>query len=315
VRLDDRYIPTFRKLQKHDVQEQMDELVNELDKQKYPMGKVIGSKIEKEKLCEKIVDIYYARLKSIIHMYSWESLIKRLITNNEALSHYKALKDLTTATTIECFTGVPLKVAKELEETQVITSTALSLRTLIEIVSAESPKGNKELSVADFDMLLAITDCLINWSMVSDHIHTKIINHELSILESGRIGVDKEAFDKVYNPFMKNKILEHLEHSISSFKSNLTLNQKEKTDLDTIYEVAFKAEFCLSLSQIVDFYLLLREIGFEQEVAAPSLYLSDLKLKLKEILKWDNETIEHAIELFSLLPRKKWEIPPDGFES
>jgi hypothetical protein len=40
-----------------------------------------------------------------------------------------------------------------------------------------------------------------------------------------------------------------------------------------------------------------------------------LKLKLKEILKWDNETIEHAIELFSLLPRKKWEIPPDGFES
>lgn len=315
VRLDDRYIPTFRKLQKHDVQEQMDELVNELDKQKYPMGKVIGSKIEKEKLCKKIVDIYYARLKSIIHMYSWESLIKRLITNNEALSHYKALKDLTTATTIECFTGVPLKVAKELEDTQVITSTALSLRTLIEIVSAEPPKGNKELSVADFDMLLAITDRLINWSMVSDHIHTKIIDHELSILESGRIGVDKEAFEKVYNPFMKNKILEHLEYSISSFKSNLTLNQKEKTDLDPIYEVAFTAEFGLSLSQITDFYLLLMEIGFEQEVAAPSLYLSDLKLKLKEILKWDNETIEHAIELFSLFPRKKWEIPPDGFES
>lgn len=315
VRLDDRYVPMVRKLQKHDVQKQMDELVNELDKQKYPVGKVIESKIEKEKLCEKIVDIYYARLKSIIHMYSWESLIKRLITYNEALSHYKALKDLTTATTIECFTGVPLKVAEELEETQVITSTALSLRTLIEIVSAETPKGDKELSVADFDMLLAITDCLINWSMVRDHIHTKIIDHELSILESGRIGVDKEAFDKVYNPFMKNKILEHLEHSISSFKSNLILNQKEKTDLDPIYEVAFKAEFGLSLSQMVDFYLLLMEIGSEQQVTAPSLYLSDLKLKLKEILKWDNETIEQAIELFSLRPRKKWEIPPKGFES
>lgn len=315
VRLDNRYIPMVRKLQKHDVQEQMDELVNELDKRKYPVGKVIESKKEKEKLCEEVVDIYYARLKSIIHMYSWESLIKRFITYNEALSHYKALKDLTTATTIECFTGIPLKVAEELEETQVITSTALSLRTLIEIVSAEPPKGNKELSVADFDMLLAITDCLLNWSMVSDHIHDKIIDHELSILESGRIGIDKEAFDKVYNPFMKNKILEHLEHSISSFKNNLILNQKEKTDLDPIYDVAFKAEFGLSLSQIVDFYLLLTEIGFEQEVAAPSLYLSDLKLKLKKTLKWDDETIEQAIELFSLLPRKKWEIPPKGFES
>jgi hypothetical protein len=315
VRLDNRYIPIVRKLQKHDVEEQLDELANELNKQKYPVAKVIESRIEKEKLCEKIVDIYYARLKSIIQMYSWESLIKRFITYNEALSHYKALKDLTTATTIECFTGVPLKVAEELEETQVITSTALSLRTLIEIVSAETPKGNKDLSVADFDMLLAIADRLINWSMVSDHIHTKIIDHELSILESGRIGVDKEAFDKVYNPFMKNKILEHLEHSISSFKSNLILNQEKKTDLDPIYEAAFKAEFGLSLSQIVDFHLSLIEIGSEQQVAAPSLYLSDLKLKLKEILKWGNETIEQAIELFSLRPRKKWEIPPKGFES
>lgn len=164
-------------------------------------------------------------------------------------------------------------------------------------------------------MLLAITDCLLNWSMASDHIHNKIIDHELSILESGRIGIDKEAFDKVYNPFMKNKILEHLEHSISSFKSNFILNQEKETDLDPIYEAAFKAEFGLSLSQIVDFYLLLMEIGFEQKVAASSLYLSDLKLKLKEVLKWDDETIEQAIELFSLIPRKKWDIPPKGFKS
>jgi Predicted metal-binding protein related to the C-terminal domain of SecA len=315
ARLDNLYIPMVRKLQKHDVQEQMDELVNELDKRKYPVGRVIESKKEKEELCNKIVDIYYNRLKSIISLYSWESLIKRFITYNEALSNYKALKDLTTVTTIECFTGVPLKVAEELEETQVITSTALSLRTLIEIVSAEPPTGNKELSIADFDMLLAITDCLLNWSMVSDHIHNKIIDHELSILESGRIGIDKEAFDKVYNPFMKNKILEHLEHSISSFKINLILNQEEKADLDPIYEAAFKEEFGLFLSQIVDFYHSLMEIGFDQRVATPSLHLLDLKLKLKNVLNWDDETIDTAIKLFSLSPRKKWEIPPDGFES
>jgi hypothetical protein len=316
ARLDDRYISMVRKLQKHDVQEQMDGLANQLDIKEYSVGKVIESKIKREKLCREIVEVYYDRLKLLISLYSWESLIERLIAYNEALSNYKALKDLTTATTIECFTGVSSKIDEELEEIPVISSTALSLRTLIEIVSAEPPKGNKKLSVADFDVLLAITDCLINWSMISGHIHCKIVNHELSILEPGRIGVDKEAFDKVYKPFMKNKILEHLEYSIKNFSNNFVLKKREEINVDiSIYEEASEAEFGLTLSQIADFHRSLIEIGFEQKVAVPSLNLSHLKLKLKEVLHWDNETIEKAIKLFSLFPRKKWEIPPEGFKS
>ena len=145
IRLDKRHIPVVRKIQKHDVQEQMDGIVNELDKQKYPVGKVIDSRDEQVELCNKIVDIYYARLKSIISLYSWESLIEQLISYNEALSYYKASKELNTATNIECFTGITSKVAEELEEVPIISSTALSLRLLIEIVSAEPPKGNKKL--------------------------------------------------------------------------------------------------------------------------------------------------------------------------
>lgn len=151
--------------------------------------------------------------------------------------------------------------------------------------------------------------------MLSDNIHNKIVNHELSILESGRIGVNKEAFDEVYKPFMKKKILEHLEYSISSFKRNSSLIIQGETNIDiSMYGEAFEEEFGLSLLEIMNFYNFLTDFGFELEVAAPSLNLSDLKLKLKEILKWDNKTIDRAIKLFSLFPRKRWDIPPNGFE-
>jgi hypothetical protein len=115
--------------------------------------------------------------------------------------------------------------------------------------------------------------------------------------------------------FMQNKILEQLEFSISSFKCNPSLIIQKETNIDIpMYEAAFEAEFGLSLLEIVNFCDFLIDLGFELEAAAPSLYLSDLKLKLKEILKWEDETIDRAITLFSLFPRKKWEIPPKGFE-
>ena len=313
IALDSRFIPNLRKIQKHNSEKELDGLVQEFGKKAPPFGEV-NDKNERIKLCNRIVEIYHQRLMRKLSVFSWQSVIDQLISYNEALWHYRAFKQLTTITSIECFSDIQSKVKEEVEEVPMIDSTALSLRTLIEIVSAEPPKGNQIISLDDFDNLLAITDHLINWAMISDYIHKEIADYNLIISKSGRVNVEGENIRNIWNPFKENKTLERIESSNVHLEKLYDSGEKEIDSIDiSQYQSAFKAEFGLTLEQLANFCGSLVKVGFEQKVAAPSLHLSELKERLKNSLNWNVCDIEKAIRLISLSPRDKWENAPEGF--
>ncbi len=313
--LDPQHLPRLRKLQEHDIEEQLDGLVGELGKKVPPTGEVRDRKRRTE-LCENIVDVYLQRLRSILPKFAWQPLLEELIAYNEAIWHHRAFTRLTIPTTIECFTDLQSKVESLAEELRDIEATALTARTLVEIITAEPPKGRQELSLDELDKLLAITYHLINWAMISDHIHLGIFNHKLSILDSGRVGVERESIEGIWDPFLRSKTLEKVESAIVGFQSQFELEDESKNvELDlTEYETAFKAEFGLTMTRIVEFYRCLTLLGFRQKTAAPHLRLSEFKNRLEEVLGWSSTEIDSATKLFSLVPRERWEKVPDGFD-
>lgn len=312
--LDGRFVPNIRTIQDHDISEQMDWLVDILsDKLK---GKtIIKNKDECTDICNLIVSEYSKKLKTKISLFNWKDLLQNLILLNEAICHHRASASLITTTVVECFYDIESLVELEFKNVHDVDKTALPLRTLIEIVAAEPPAGNREISICEMDELLAISFELVTWATISDLIRRDVVEYTLHVFGSGRISAINSDHEDPFSSFRKSKLLENYEHEISNFTNYFDSETPEFSDRFTESEIAFKAEFGLSFSEIVKLAAFLTDLGLEQQSSAPMLHLSELKVRIRNGLDWDEELTEKAIDLFSLRRRRIWEEPPSGFST
>lgn len=310
--LDKRFMPNLRTIQDHDVQEQMDWLANILS-EKLKINDTYKTKKECTEICNIIVDEYSKKLKVKLSFYHWQDLLQHLILLNEAVCHHRAFNYLMTTTTIQCFKDIKSLVDSNLENVSDLNATALALRTLIEIVAAEPPTGNREISLCEMDELIAISHQLIDWAMISDLIHQEILDFQLHVLESGRIIIKHNSGKTILNSLKKSKLLESYEFAVSDFEDYFTQEIPDPSDNFNEYEIAFKAEFGLSVSELKNIVGLLVDLGFEQQSSSPKLHLSELKTRIKNDLNWNEDLILNAINLLSLKKRILWEKPPVGY--
>lgn len=314
--LNPKNLPTSRKLQEHDIEEQLDTIVEDLG-DKCPSAGEVRGKENKIKLCNSISELFYNKIKSILDEYTWESTIETIISLYEALCHEKASINISLPTSIECFPDLEKHIENQLKEFPLLDSSSLSYRTLIEIVTSEPPMGEKEISIDTLDQLLAMTYHLVNWGFISDDLYHDIFDIEISILESGRIGTKKENIENIRTNFLKAKIQEGIESEIINFNKEFKIGDKQvKEDKEFIeFEKAFLKEFGLEMTKIFQISGIISNIGFNMNNSSPSLSLSKLKSGIIKKGKFAEEDIDIFIDLFSLKHRKKWEEPPEGFDN
>lgn len=304
-------LPKLRKLQEHDTEEQLIDLAYKLEP-KQKVGEVLTKK-RKVELCNKIVDHCYEELKSNIKKFDWRPLLESLISDYEVLLFNRAMNHIFTGPSIACY-DISSKLEAEIKDVSERDNTALSLRTLIEILAAEQENGNKKLSTDDFDKLLASAYNLIYWSMISEQIHCDILDIKMSILASGRIGVD--GMESLFDPFRRSKTLENVEVAMKNFSSDYKIRKPNDSECpDEKLDQIFESEFGLTLTDLANFCGTLTSLGFKETTKVPHMHLSKLKKSLKEELEWSDEKIEKVITNFSLSKRIKWEKPPKGFDS
>jgi hypothetical protein len=308
------HLPILRELPLHDIEEQLDDLVDELPT-KLPVGE-LKQTAECTKLCNELVDIYLRRLKLALKCFSWESAMTNFISQHEAYWHRRFRQAITVPTEIECFGNIDSRITRIANDSGRLEETAVALRTVIEIAAAEPPLGRERISMDASDEVLAMAYHLVNWAMLSDHIRFELLNYEISILSSGRVGVERKELSEIWDPFVRAKTVENIESAVSEFASHfIAQGHVEKRDVPEVhpYDSAFKAEFGLSLADIAGFHATLMVIGFGQQAPAARLLLSQLKAELREQLEWEQEKINKAIKVFSLHPRRLWEEAPSGF--
>lgn len=305
----------FRPLQSHDIERQLDDVLPGLQIEIPEESIEIIEKEKKVKLLSDTAALFYNKLKTKLANLNYQELLGHLLFMNEACLYESAREKLVIPTTLKCFEKNPSVIKEIFDAKGKLPTTNLALRSLIEIIAAEPPKGNKLPSLTEIDELLALTHNLIHFATMSDHVNLDIFNHRVSILPSGRIGIIKDYFENFWDPFMEAKTQEEIYSFIKQFPEHFeqrTLPEAIEPE-SQLENTIFPAEFGFKMTQIVDFLAIFFKLGQEVNQSIYKSKLSDIKNIIAEKLKFNEEEINKILDLFSLKEREKWDKAPEGY--
>ncbi len=310
--LDARFLPRKRAIQEHDVQQILDGLLTEI-KYDGPVG-IISNHSDRVQICNQVVGALRQKIKNLLSELDGEYLLRQLVAQNEALLHAKRSQKINIPTSIACFGDISSTLTEIANTARKNDTTSMGIRALIEMIAAEPPAGDIKCSTSDLDSLIAHSYLLIDWAITSDQLHLKIFDHEVSILQSGRIGRSLHYIKEVWDPFYRAKTQEWNEDAIERFGDHFESPKSASMDsLIDRFEIAFEAELGSSLTEILEFCHALSMLSYEQGTSSASMRRSKLLAVLSKRLEFSSDKVESLISMFCLEPRDDWEIAPKGF--
>jgi len=138
------------------------------------------------------VKYLFERLESEIVAYEPRGLLDYLIAQNESLLHNAKFLGIMLRARIACF-GENSEAATDLvEERKASASAQRANRFLIEYVAARPPTGTEQVQTREYYGLLSIAREIAERGTASDFLHYRLADFEVSILESGRLGVEPD---------------------------------------------------------------------------------------------------------------------------
>jgi hypothetical protein len=314
--LDPRNLIGHRYVQEYDTSIVLDSIVPLLGTLCPSVGEIVTQNA-KDDLSFKIVQkALLPHLRSEIIKYDSTELLKRFISQYESIIRKREELRVHTPTRIACFVTVDQHQIDLQEDLKKINKSSMALRCLIEHVGAEPSKGEKIISDGGIDELVAIMDQIISWGSISDQIHYNLFDVKLSVLNSGRIGVEKTQFKDIFDPYYTSKTNENITDAISTFNQVFPQNENSKgKDVPENLDNAFIADYGISFSRICEFIEGLCHIGFFQTTPYASFFLNKLRDEVnKYVNDFDKVEFQCAIDYLSITNRGKVDKLPEGYD-
>ena len=280
-----------------------------------------GQILNRTEILNDVVGYLYSEIKEIIStLKDPQGVLETFMLYYEALLYMREENRTTLTTTLYCFSNnnKQYMIDKINKNTNRINKLSLSLRFLIEYVSACPPQeGKKSLTLEIFDRLLALSSELIRWANNSDLVRYQLADLHLTMLPSGRLGIGN---DKMYISAGAKYLREHgsetLNYAIRTFESNWRVKRANNdiSGVDQELIQAFEDEFGIGLFEFSNIISSLIDIGRRITSEIKRLPLNKLIDNLKELTGLSEITINKAIEILSLKPREDYLSPPEGFK-
>ncbi|WP_299886970.1 SEC-C metal-binding domain-containing protein [uncultured Lacinutrix sp.] len=316
--LDPRGTSAVRYIQEYNINKNLDELIPKLIKHKLITDKTVDIEDKNNFIKKMSSKIFLPELINEIEKYDSHFLLEHFIRLNESLIYKRNRKILNTPTMIACFISKEKQIEDLNESFQNIDRTTLSIRCLIEHIAACPGNGNLLPSQEDIDNLLAKMDQIINWGMIGDQVNYELYDIKIDVLKSGRIGTDKKLSEEVFKPFRLSKSSENVSDAINSYKNNYEdLSEDDGKEIFTKKtEEAFKYEYGVNLTQLIQFSQVLSGICFLKDPGCTIFYEDELISEIQKILpELVKEEILTLLNHFSLSKRKHIMDLPDGMET
>jgi hypothetical protein len=312
---DSKKIPLLRYLQEKNLQEEMDNKPSTIAKY-FQEGVVLDQEKQKE-ICNKFVSFFLTEIRNLLSDYSWLSVLRKVISQYEAVLNRRANDTIRLPTSMACYSDTYSEDKRGNQDSHSIEAISISLRILIEIIAAEPPNGERELSTEDYDALLAKSSLLVNWSFISDYIHHNLVDIPIRISRSGRVYTDKERFDNFFERFSSVKQIEIEERNRELYPKyflDFVVEEEDQQSREEEIDNAFHAEFGFSLTKIVNLLCRLSGYAFDQDGSIGCAPLSFMKSNICPEAGLENEEIDAALDLLTLKPRGNFENVPDGYQ-
>jgi hypothetical protein len=215
-------------------------------------GFSIGEISQKQRIkaLNAAVGYLFRRLESEIKFFDPQKLLDFLVAQNEALIHDAKLTELLLRSRLACF-GEHSDTASELVQSRRDSASAQRAnRFLIEYVASQPPKLSSPIEPHDYYRILAISSEIIERATISDFLNYKLADFQISILDSGRLGVSREepvtaAMDK----YAENSGM----RSVRVATSDVARGGQEDFDIPNFIadsEPAMGAEFGFTLNEL-----------------------------------------------------------------
>lgn len=315
IRMDDRNLPPMRYIADTDISYVLDNLVSYLPKG-YAIPADIKDKKDKIKLCDDIVTSLIGQITNRLVEFDGPDLLNWLIKINEKCVQLREFREIVIPAKIACFSDFQTEVDGLMDGERNLVTTGHAIRTLIEFVATNIPKGQKWPNFDDIDELLALTNQLSEWGALSEAIRMGIDDPKMGLLPSGRIGTDKTVERDAFKPYAIAKTESTVFRNIEDFERNYVPTRKtgdaESTEETIALDQAFSAEFGISLTMLSKIIGTVVNEGFTQ--AQPCMEIEEAALKelLRKIDGIETSYIDTALGLLTLLERKTIGTPPDG---
>lgn len=211
-------------------------------------GRLPGALAQSERieLLNQAVGHLFDELTRHLSQLEFGQTLELLVTQNESLLHQQAHLERYSVYSAACFPAGNAWAGKHAAETSSLAAAALANRFLIELLSSGSTRlGEQRPSLEDYDRLLALALELSQLAEYSDILHLNLLDVNVEMLPSGRLGIEGAEFCQKLQAF------NHSFHSQGLQKKHDTLNAEgQEFDLIELDE-ACQEEWGYSYTQLL----------------------------------------------------------------
>jgi hypothetical protein len=306
-------LPDERLLQKGDIDALLDDLGEHLRTvNAHSAGKIASA--ARAAVLHQCVEYFYNLLRDEVAALTPRGTLEHLVRRHEVLIQQTAFRALTVPTRLACFGGISDMVTELESEIPERARTAIASRFLIEYVAATPSQGNRELSVATFDWLLAIAHHITNFGFSSDLLHFRLADTQLAILGSGRLGIERDAFSEGLKAYMSAYASDVRSRSVRDFERHWRRGEGggSSTVMDRLKGPS-EAEFGASLAEFFDLMIGAVDIPRHERSSVGVMSRPELVGRLADRLSWSPEKVGGILDQLTTTPREQFLAPPAPF--
>lgn len=228
-----------------------------------------------------------------------------LLHHDEALIAETTRYPITLSNRISAFGPHTDEVERLSKDHTRSVATSVANRFLIEYMVAVPPRGDSPLTVETYDRLISIASEIINKGMLSDAIHSRLADSEISILPSGRLGISRE--DTGYYRAI-NRLNDHIATTVLSTATAPTdasagVSPTPKASPVQAADSVIAAEFGFSFTELADsISVLIQEISHSSTPDMLIIGRVALQKLITEQLTWSEEKYARWFDRLSLAP-------------
>ena len=272
-------------------------------------------------LLNESVKYFFEEIQKLVATLDGRDLLTRLVAYSEANTAEFVRRDSQIANRLACFGERGKPFTELVEDTLAQNAASGANRFLIEYVVAQPPTGNRRFSIEVYDRLLAMAGEVVTLGSMSDFIQFGLIDLEVAMLPSGRLGLDHSAFTAARDNFMQNYVGDQASGRGKDvvphvFKAD---DQEPATEggspIIEKFDGPFAKEFGISLSALL--HLMDAILALETDADGPVEQLPSDRMvsALSESLGWEVCTAQFGIDLLRMGPRSDFFDVPDGRKS
>lgn len=289
-------------------QDELIDTVGEYIKNKYMITGTIPDS-DRTQVANDIVGYLYRLLQHEVEKVKVDGLYEVLCNDLEIVLYNVLVSRHRYIYDIACY---PEKEKQYIIENSKLNEMSVSLKFLLEYVAACPPSGNQPIDEIQYSRVLTICSEIINWAYKNDLFFYHAVSSPISILGSGRIGIQRDEID--YLTTLNSSAMEtRLRH-----ESNPTIEKFYKSGMLSKYidqlNEAFDDEYGFTF---VEFFRCIDSIIILGENINEDVKKIDYESLVEQMAcetEIPREKIRKIISMISLTEREDYMIPPDPYQ-